>query len=283
MPDAHHGTINQIELAVLAKNRTVKRPHLGASVLGHTCDRHVQLTFRWASAEVEPSARIRRLWDRGHREEAVFVQLLRDAHILVWTHDSDGKQFSFKEGLFAGSADGIVARIPEAPHTLHLLECKTHGEKSFKALVKDRDIELSHPVHFVQMQVYMLKLDLKAGLYLAVNKNTDELYAQRVKLNKTFAKEQCSRAEFLISEHKLAPPITTDPSWYECKMCPHYGICHDNKTMTVSCRTCAFGVPFNDPKDPTWICGNEESDACGRLSLDQQEHACEHYRAISVD
>ena len=45
------------------------RAHLGASLLGHPCDRYLWLMFRWAVIE-KFDGRILRLFQRGQREEA---------------------------------------------------------------------------------------------------------------------------------------------------------------------------------------------------------------------
>ena len=52
------------------------RPHLGASLLGHSCDRWLWLSFKWA---VQPTfnGRILRLFRRGHNEEATIISDLR--------------------------------------------------------------------------------------------------------------------------------------------------------------------------------------------------------------
>lgn len=273
--ESSHGTLNQIELAVLARAKQEQRPHLGASVLGYRCERRVQFTFRWAYRESFP-ARILRLFKRGEREEAVFVDLLRDAHILVWETDSDGEQFGFKDGHFAGSIDGFAARLPEAPQTVHLLEFKTHGEKSFKTLTKAQSIAKSHPQHYVQVQVYMHALHVTRTLYLAVNKNTDALYMERVRLDKEFATYQNERAQMIIAETRLMPPISSDPSWYECKMCPFHPVCHENVPLQVSCRTCTHAQAR---RDGTWFCNKHKN----LLTIDHQREACNDHEPFDRD
>ncbi len=47
--------------------------------------------------------------------------------IELHTQGQDGKQINFKlfGGHFAGSLDGVIRGIPEAPKTWHVWECKT--------------------------------------------------------------------------------------------------------------------------------------------------------------
>lgn len=269
IPETHHTTVHFIENAYAARHQQDHRPHLGASVLGHYCDRHIQFKFRWVLAE-NISPRILRLFARGEREEAVFVQLLRHAHVLVWDRDADGKQFGFRDGHLGGSADGICARLPEAMHTVHLLECKTHNDKSFKQLVKAGSIQESHPQHYAQCVLYMYKLDLKAALYLAVNKNDDTLYAERVKADTPHAKALVEKGHTLSLESRLVPPISTDPSWYQCKMCSFYPVCHQGADVETNCRTCEQVEPR---RDGTWWCHLYEK----ALSVDEQRRGCESH------
>lgn len=59
------------------------RKHLGASLIGHDCARHLYYVFRWAKKEAF-SGRMQRLFNRGHREEARFVEWLRGVGFEVW-------------------------------------------------------------------------------------------------------------------------------------------------------------------------------------------------------
>ena len=63
--DKHHESI-----------QSEPRAHMGASVLGHVCDRWLWLSFRMAVIERFPG-RILRLFRRGQNEEAQVVSDLR--------------------------------------------------------------------------------------------------------------------------------------------------------------------------------------------------------------
>ncbi len=52
------------------------RRYLGASVIGHPCDRFLWMHFRGIHRE-RFDGRMLRLFDRGQREESVFIQELR--------------------------------------------------------------------------------------------------------------------------------------------------------------------------------------------------------------
>ena len=82
------------------------RPHLGASMLGHHCDRWIWLSFRWAVRERFPG-RIRRLFRRGHAEEAVMVADLKAIGINLTKTEYDQTRIDFGHHI-GGSVDGII-------------------------------------------------------------------------------------------------------------------------------------------------------------------------------
>lgn len=234
-------------------NQEPPRPHLGASVIGHKCQRWIWLSFRWAVIEKFPG-RILRLFRRGHREESIVYEDLRLAGCKVQTVDAETrKQYRFSDGHFAGSCDGIVTGLPEAPKTPHLLEIKTHSLKSFNE-VKAKGVLLSKPQHYAQMQVYMAAFKLDDALYYAVCKDNDEIYTERVKASEHDQKTFMDRAQRIIEADRIPQPISTDPSWFECKWCAGHDLCHGSKlTKQANCRTCLHSTA---ERDGTWTCAH---------------------------
>ena len=60
-----------------------QRSHLGASLIGHECKRYLWFTFRWVYHH-KFSGRQQRLFNRGHKEEARFLEWLRGIGCEVW-------------------------------------------------------------------------------------------------------------------------------------------------------------------------------------------------------
>ena len=226
--------------------KELPRPHMGCSGLGHYCDRWIWLSFRWA-VQPEFPGRIKRLFRRGHNEEATIISDLRAIGMSVTR-----SQLSVDLGCHvAGSLDGIGKGVPEAPNTEHVLEFKTHSLKSFNDLDKN-GVMKSKPMHYTQMQLYMYGTGLKRALYLAVCKDNDEIYTERIEYDKEHAKKYIDRGHRLALTDRLPPPISTDPSWFECKLCDGHIFCHKTKTTKhVNCRTCAHITPLSDS---TWHC-----------------------------
>jgi hypothetical protein len=229
------------------------RPHLGVSMAGHHCRRWVWLSFRWAVVERFPG-RILRLFRRGQREEETVVEDLRLAGVEVQDANPEtGEQWRVDFGAHvSGSMDGLIlSGVPEAPHKPHILEIKTHSDKSFKDLCQ-KGVEKSKPQHWAQMQAYMLGKDIDRALYVAVNKNDDSLYTERVRLKHAAAKKIVKTAKEIALSDRLPEPISSDPTWYQCKMCAANSFCHGSGTSKeINCRTCSHATAR---EDSTWYC-----------------------------
>ena len=253
------------------------REHLGASIIGHPCDRNLWLTWRWAESE-KFEGRVLRLFDTGKREEPRVIEELRGIGCEVFADDG-GTQFrvSAVGGHFGGSMDGVVSGLPEAPKSPHVLEIKTHSAKSFADLLK-KGVEKAKPMHFVQMQTYMALASLDRALYYAVNKDTDDVYTERVALDPGVAAKILERATKII--HASEPPlrVSEDPAYFECKWCKFHTQCHGDKAPEVNCRTCAHSTPLMTDGDGSWAC---EKFDCS-LPVENQRHGCADHRFIPI-
>ncbi|MFM2054709.1 MAG: hypothetical protein RL456_2746 [Pseudomonadota bacterium] len=237
-------TVDAIYRAYEARAGTEHRPHLGASVIGRECARALWYAFRWA-VSVRHSGRVLRLFERGQNEEAVFVANLRAAGVEVLDRDSrTGEQFRFSDvgGHMGGSMDAQALGILEAPKTWHVCEFKTHGAKSF-ATLKANGLAKAKPEHAAQMQCYMHWSELTRAFYLAVCKDTDELYSERLRYDTAAATALIERARRIIQASEPPARISERPDWYLCKWCDAYDLCHQGAMPEVSCRTCVHAIP----------------------------------------
>ena len=247
-------------------NQEPPRPHMGCSTLGHPCDRWLWLSFRLAVVE-KFQGRILRLFKRGQNEEATVVANLEAIGMKVTKTGANQSRVSFGSHV-SGSVDGVIEYgVPEAPNTKHVLEIKTHGLKSFTSLEKD-GVKKSKPMHYVQMQMYMKGLGIDRALYYAVCKDDDRIYTERVKLDEVVADKAITRGHRLATTDRMPPPLSTDPSWFECKFCAAHEFCNKTKlTKQVNCRTCAHSTA---KEDSTWFCEQYEL----TLDFEQQKMGC---------
>lgn len=272
IPQRDQKTTAALYAAVVKREAEPSRGHLGASVLGGECRRALWYSFRWAD-EREFDGRVLRLFRRGKLEEDLVVQDLEAAGIEVHAFDDHGRQFRFSVvgGHVGGSMDGAVLGVLEAPKTWHVLEVKTHNAKSFRD-VAAKGVEDSKPTHWAQMQLYMHWSGMERALYLAVCKDDDCIYTERVHYDKAAAEALMVKAETIVGAAEPLERMSEKPEYYACKWCPSRGPCHERRLPPPSCRTCAHATPELDG-DARWSCAFHGRD----LTLDEQRAGCLHH------
>lgn len=247
---------------------------MGASLIGHECERHVWLSWRWA---IKPSfpGRVLRLFSTGVREESRLIEELRGIGATVWETDpATGAQWrvSAMRGHFGGSLDGVAQGLPEAPKSAAVLEFKTHNHRSFMTLIEQR-VQTAKPMHYDQMQVYMGLMELDRAMYMAVDKDTDDLYCEWVYFDKTRFDQLLAKAERLIAATEPPPRINDDPAHYICKMCNFHRVCHGDTAAEANCRTCCHATPADDA---AWRCENHGTE----ISVKEQREGCQAHLMI---
>lgn len=271
LPDPQSHTVNAIYAMHAAKPRE-ERDYLGLSILGEECERKLWYGFRWVHAPEEFTGRKMRLFDTGHREEARLLDELRAIGVDVWEVDPDtGHQWGVEaaEGHARGHLDAVLLGVPEAPKTAHVFEAKTHSAKSFKALVKD-GVQKAKPVHYAQMQGYMHLMSLTRALYLAVEKDTDEIYSERIDYDHEFGLRLIAKAARIVRSDAPPTRLHPDPTnklAFPCGYCPAFGVCHGGQWARTNCRTCLSSTPISGGK---WFCDRHQKE----IPLADQKNGC---------
>ena len=256
--------------------REPPRGHLSASVIGRPCSRQLWFSFRWAYAE-QHSGRLLRLFERGQREEPALSADLRAIGVQLHTVDPrTGRQFEFSAvgGHVGGSMDGAALGFQEAPKAWHVVEYKTHGAKSYATLT-DKGVHGAKPEHYAQVQLYMKWSGMDRAMYLGVNKDTDDIYAERIRFDKTEAERLEAKAARIVESPTPLIGISADPAWYQCKICPAANLCHRGEGVQVNCRTCVHATPEMDG-NARWSCARHKRD----LTLTEQRAGCAEHRLI---
>ena len=232
------------------------RKHLGASLIGEECSRKTWYSWRWF-ARANTSGRMYRLFNRGHREEARFIEYLRGIGCEVWDADpATGKQFrvSRVHGHFGGSLDSIIrpAHWLNLPSEILLLgEYKTKGTGAGFSKLKSDGIMLTNPQHYDQMCTYGVNYGYAYAMYFSVNKNDDDLHVEIVKLDARRAQEVEAKATYLISQVTPPPRISLSETHFKCKSCDFVAVCHRSASPEKNCRTCTYSRPI---QDGAWQC-----------------------------
>uniref|UniRef100_A0AAU6W086 Exonuclease n=1 Tax=Pseudomonas phage Pavpe01 TaxID=3138545 RepID=A0AAU6W086_9VIRU len=253
--------LDDIEAYAQKTYDTGPRSHLGGSLIGDDCLQKLWLHFRWVKHEKFPG-RILRLFQRGHREEATFIEYLRGIGCQVWEFDDENaseedkgkKQFriSGSGGHFGGSLDGII-KLP--PHygidEAMLAEFKTNGTGAGFNKLGDSGLVLAKPMHFAQTCTYGFAYGFRFVVYLNVNKNDDSLHIEIVPLNLRLGESQFKKAERVITSQEPMPKISASPAAKQCGGCNYKNVCHNGELPEKNCRSCKFARPIDNAQ---WQC-----------------------------
>ena len=241
--------------------RDKPRTYLGASIIGHPCNRRLWYGFRGCLDEAFPS-RILRLFETGHREEERLLSDLRAAGYEVLARNPrTRKQFEVVSfaGLFQGHLDGLIRIGGE----WFVLEIKTSSSKAFRA-VKKHGVGHEKPEHYAQIQIYLGFATAwwdewglggeppTRAIYLVHAKENDELYGEIVLFDPDDFAKFGEKARFIIESKDPPPKLSEKADYYLCRWCDYQGICHSDRVPRVDCRTCMHGRV--DPEAGRWVC-----------------------------
>ena len=262
-----------------------RRDHLGASILGHECDRYLWNSFRWAGAK-KLDGRTLRLLERGKREEQWIIEDLRAMGVQVFDRDqATGEQFRVRWGHIGGSCDFVAVGLAEAPDTPHVGEIKTSNLKSFERL-KEKGVKSAKREHFVQMHIYMHGLGIEWALYICVCKDNDELYQERVPYDKKVAEEAIARGQRIVAAN-VPPERQESPDLPPCMLtskdgtqwpCQFHGQCWKGGIPERNCRTCVSSDPLamGECADGLWNCEHHNKS----LNPMEQRTGCKSHLSI---
>ncbi len=233
-----------VDTALIAEREaTPPRTYLGASRLGHACERALQFEFAGAPKDegADFGGQTMRIFEIGHQLEDLAIRWLRAARIDLYTRKGnrpDGEQFGFSVagGRIRGHVDGIIANAPavlglQAPA---LWECKTMNAKNWRACVKD-GVTVSKPVYAAQIAIYQAYMEPSVpgisaapALFTAINKDTAELHHELVPFDAALAQRMSDRAVRILQATDagdLLPRITASRDFFECRFCSHAERC----------------------------------------------------------
>lgn len=252
-----------------------RRDHLGASLIGNLCERQIWYSFRWALVRTF-SARMLRLFNRGHLEEFRFEEWIEPICDQFWALDPrTNKQIRISDfhGFFGGSLDGVI-RNPAGYVGDFLAEFKTHSYKSFDKVVL-KGVKDAKPEHYTQMQIYLrYNPKLEGALYFAIRKNDDEIHVEYLERDDEWADFYKDRAARIIqAEEPPAPHDKAGPYNFYCKhFCDFQNICDvagGRLAPAISCRTCRHISVTEDG----WYCGLQNVILDGKA----QREGCDEY------
>ena len=229
---------------------------IAASAVGTSCDRQLWLSLRWASPPEAPTGRQLRIFERGSLEEERVLGDLRRAGVEI---SREQERFALAGGWLRGKIDGVGVGFLEAPKAEHVLEIKSMNASGWRSVQK-HGLMRSKPEHWHQLHAGMAALGIARGAYVTVNKDTEEILIERVRLDVEEANRQEARVERLVAEHEPPLKIAENAERPPCRFCRHKRHCFEAAMPRRHCRTClhfAFGrdgnghcARFDEPRSP---------------------------------
>lgn len=278
-----------IKDAYSQKQETGRRAHYGLSGAGDKCDRALWLRWRWMNEPefqkvpvdeetMVASARMKRLVNRGHLEEARFMAMLEMIGVHIEEPADGQERVSAFAGHVGSALDAVMWNTPCIPNEWQLGEFKTMNDKNFKELRVKR-VREKKPEHYAQMQLCMLLRNIHKTLYMVVNKNDDDVYTEVVLFNPEFAQNALTRISRIIFSPSAPPKIHGDPSWHDCKFCDCHAICHMRTYAPErNCRSCVAAIPCADKA--AWWCKAPNVDA--ELSPTTVRVGCDQHALFNI-
>lgn len=215
--------------AATQKAREPRRHYLGASSVGHICERHIWLDLQ-GQAGVSMSWKGAWATEDGHRTEDLIIERLQSVPGVTVTDRQSG--FSDMDGKFKGHIDGIIIGILQSPGTPHLLEIKCCNETKFNKLVKlvkengeKAALEAWDVQFYAQAQVYMLKFGLTRHYLVCATPGGRDVTSCRTEFNQERAKTYLSKAQRIINARQAPERIGTNKDFYICRLCSHHQDC----------------------------------------------------------
>lgn len=215
------------------------------SSIGDECVAKLWYKFRWAKLG-SFDGRMQRLFGRGHAEEEKLVAILKSIGWTVKDVDeakvAEGKhmvQFGIKlfEGHLTGYLDGIGWHPVHTAGLAVLLEFKTYNTKRF-AILKVKKCKVSDFKYYVQACIYMREYNLPWCLFVAVNKDDDELYFEIIPRDDATAEQHYRTAHTIVHSKARPARIAQSPTYFKCKNCTFVDICHNGAPVDINCRSC---------------------------------------------
>ena len=225
-----------IDGALVLRNRQQRRrDYLGGSRIGEPCAR--MLVYEITHTPLDPGkgfdGQTLRIFDAGHQFETLTIGWLRAAGFDLRTQRRDGEQFGFVtgNGRIRGHIDGVIVAGPDIGVAWPaLFEHKAVNAKSWTEIVT-HGVQLSRPVYYAQLQIYMAYMDLETALFTVLNKDSQALHHEVVTFDAAAAQALSDRAVDIIraaEAGELPPRIAASPDFYLCRWCAYAQRCWES-------------------------------------------------------
>lgn len=222
--------INDIVNAGLQAKRNLqeRRPYVGASAIGGSCERAIQFDFAGAPREKDFGPLTLRKFDFGHSSEELVRGWFGDAGFqLTQRNQRTGQLFGFSQldGRFKGHPDGVFIDGPDIPGVGYpcLWEAKGVGSKTYREVEK-QGLKKARFTYYAQVAIYQAYLDLAdhPAIFTVTNLDSGEQLHLLIPFDAEVAQQMTDRAVRIVQATdagELLPRPFKDKNYFECKFC----------------------------------------------------------------
>lgn len=182
------------------------------------CERDLWGSINGIPEDKEIDSRVLVLFSLGNAVEEHIVQLLNLAGYVGQVRDqSTGEQYrvTMCDGKASGRLDGKIQWGRDKEWIL--LEIKSANEKKYRELI-EVGYKAWNQVYADQLQIYMGLDNLNDSLAIVENKNTSELYSEKIRLDPNRFEFLSAKVERIVNSDTLLPKPPEAKSRY-CKHC----------------------------------------------------------------
>lgn len=226
---------------------------IGASSIGHECSLYVWLTHLNVDMLTDPTSAI--VFAEGKRlEEEVIARLRREGMPLITTDPTTGTQIWVAPNdlpQVGGYLDGCVKSGGEN----YAVEIKSASGKNY-AKIRARGVGAIYPKYKSQLNCYIQWGGFDFGMWVVVNKDTGDLYRERLTLDKHLYQTDMARARQMIQDDMAndryrTPVLQARSENPTCRFCGVRHICMNRAVPKPDCRQCMHARIGTDGK---WRC-----------------------------
>jgi len=237
----------------LEKNADKNLPYsLEIESCGSDCQRKKWFQFHWVLNAKKSAEELSINSMAESAKDRILDRLYRaGVNVKKLDHRTDKKwKAECFNGHVAGEIDAIImSGLPDSPNKEHILFVSSMSDSEFKD-IGEKGI-LNHDIEkFRTIQVYMFLFGIERAFFVAENRNTGELFTDRVRLDKNLAGIIIGGFESVIQANTMPDAKTK----LECDSCTYKALCDGESCAAKNCRTCLHSTPLLDGDKVAWKC-----------------------------
>lgn len=196
-------------------NKKISEPErlcIGFSEIGHPCSRYLWIKYHYPQLKEHFSEKQATIFENGHWVERKLIQQMRDSGIII---TGQQKEASYFDGKFKGHIEGFIENHPEYGKVP--FEIKGLNQTSFKELVK-KGVKENFYNYYVQAQINMFSHGFNKLVFIAENKNNQDLYEEVIFLDSDCVNGTIKKAESVLFG-PIPKGISSRRDWWQCIHC----------------------------------------------------------------